>query len=1233
MHSISEQFGLAHESKGRGDSRFIVVWRDPVKVASHSSGGFRGREVSCLRLPAAAWEALGHPLVVHAAKSGNVEAITRGAPLAAVGPDEVARLLADTSYTMWQEKGNLPRRIDSAGRGPPETPLLPVRKQLPAWGSRAALLTAVAEHQVTLVVGETGCGKSTQVPQFVLEENPLANLVVTQPRRICALALAHRVAAERGEDVGQTVGYSVHLESRSSSATRVLFCTNGVFRRRLLADPQLESVTHLVLDELHERDKVADFLLIAIRDLLTERPHLRLILMSATMQHETFRRYFPGCVEVRIDGRVFPVHEYFLEDVAPWLHKQGRWKALGPGFAAGGLGYGSWGGRGGEKAFKFQILVSHVRDVDNLYGYAHNARHPLTGSRFDEGLFLHDVLQQSRGVHFDLPIVEELLSHLSVGQEPWLGAAVGGVAGPGMAVELAAGCTRVPGPPVEFMPEASRCGSCTLVFLPGWDDIDRLRRRLLRHPVLGDSGKFWVLPLHSQIRLEQQREVFRRPPTGVRKIVLSTNIAESSLTIDDVDVVIDCGRVKETSYDAFLGVSTLNTSWVSRASMAQRAGRAGRTTPGACYHVFSRRRADLLDAHRPPEILRSALDEVCLHAKLVLTQSGQLEESASSYLRRAPDPPNERNVTNAETLLCEIGALTCGSSHAAAANPFMAGQLTALGTHLSAVPLTPQLAKVLLWANLLGVGEGALAIVSGLQYREPFVGLGDMHGPVPLSEANRSVRDAKRLLCGLDFSDHIALLRACEGFEAARRLGGDHAREFCQKYTLSFKQMHTLRQTSAKLRSELQRRRLWSVSASRCEGDTSLLGAALCAGLFPNVAYRANGARLKLKVSGGRLDALPHSSSVASFTRGGEDLWEKHAAAVTAAAGRVVDDQGCDISDEAGEAGGCWLCFNELSQVEDHYSLSGLTPVPLSALLLLCGEGDLVIRSADGASSDNDNGAVRPQDAAAAVSDVAFARWWEAAGTATNAADSTKSRRGSEDVVVSVAELGEWFAVRLRRETSNQLQALRAMLRFLFRVFCGDPSRWQELTGEGQVGSVVLDLASRIIHAEAGGSTGTKAEANEGAVSTASGEAAPVGIGAHDALSSPHQPRTRTWASRRAGGRSAAGGTGSGTSKGGRRFGAVVGVGSVSSTGRTSSSHSNNAGAAQRAADVVRQRLRSPQSYYAAWGVGRPCGSCGFSAAEAEGCEDLADGVWYCFGCWQAYCVEAHRGQGGLISI
>jgi ATP-dependent RNA helicase DHX36 len=185
-----------------------------------------------------------------------------------------------------------------------------------------SLLTCgVFLYQVLVISGETGCGKTTQLPQFILEEEidnlrgADCSIICTQPRRISAISVAARVASERGEELGETVGYQIRLESKRSAQTRLLFCTTGVLLRRLVQEPDLVGVSHLLVDEIHERGMNEDFLIIILRDLLPRRPDLRLVLMSATINAELFSKYFGDAPIMHIPGFTFPVTEFFLEDV------------------------------------------------------------------------------------------------------------------------------------------------------------------------------------------------------------------------------------------------------------------------------------------------------------------------------------------------------------------------------------------------------------------------------------------------------------------------------------------------------------------------------------------------------------------------------------------------------------------------------------------------------------------------------------------------------------------------------------------------------------------------------------------------------------------------------------------------------------------------------------------------------------------------------------------------------
>lgn len=202
------------------------------------------------------------------------------------------------------------------------------RKQLPAFAEIERILALIESSPVVVISGETGCGKSTQVPQFILDnwffralqlppkENlPHVEIICTQPRRLSAIGVAERVAAERLDRIGQLVGYQIRLENKVSASTRLSFCTTGILLRRLASDPLLGSVTHVIVDEVHERSEESDFLLLILKNLLRERKDLKVILMSATLNAALFSDYFGGAPVLDIPGRTFPVQQLFLEDI------------------------------------------------------------------------------------------------------------------------------------------------------------------------------------------------------------------------------------------------------------------------------------------------------------------------------------------------------------------------------------------------------------------------------------------------------------------------------------------------------------------------------------------------------------------------------------------------------------------------------------------------------------------------------------------------------------------------------------------------------------------------------------------------------------------------------------------------------------------------------------------------------------------------------------------------------
>nr|GMC51507.1 DExH-box ATP-dependent RNA helicase DExH3 [Ipomoea batatas] len=478
--------------------------------------------------------------------------------------------------------------------------MIEFRRSLPAYKERESLLNAISQNQVVVVSGETGCGKTTQLPQYILESEIEAargatcSIICTQPRRISAMAVSERVAAERGENLGESVGYKVRLEGMKGRDTRLLFCTTGILLRRLLVDRNLEGVTHVIVDEIHERGMNEDFLLIVLKDLLHRRPELRLILMSATLNAELFSSYFGGAPRIHIPGFTYPVRSHFLENI---LEMTGY--RLTP--------YNQIDNYGQDKMWKMQKQTLRKRKTQ----IASAVEDALETASFREySPRTRESLSCWNPDSIGFNLIEHVLCHICRRERP----------------------------------------GAVLVFMTGWDDINALKDQLQANPLLGDSSRVLLLACHGSMASTEQRLIFDKPEDGVRKIVLATNMAETSITINDVVFVLDCGKAKETSYDALNNTPCLLPSWISKASARQRKGRAGRVQPGECYHLYPRCVHDTFAEYQMPELLRTPLQSLCLQIKSL--QLGSISE----FLSKALQPPESLSVQNAIEYLKMIGA-------------------------------------------------------------------------------------------------------------------------------------------------------------------------------------------------------------------------------------------------------------------------------------------------------------------------------------------------------------------------------------------------------------------------------------------------------------------------------------------------------------------------------------------------------------------------------------------------
>lgn len=475
------------------------------------------------------------------------------------------------------------------------------RASLPIASFRDDILATFEANQVTIICSETGSGKSTQIPSFILEHE-LKNgrpckIFCTEPRRISATSLARRVSEELGESrdtIGTTrslVGYAIRLESKISSSTRLIYATTGVVVRMLEKPQKFEDVTHLLLDEVHERSIDSDFLLIILRRLLHDRPDLKLVLMSATVDAKKFSSYLGQAPILNIPGRTFPVAVNYLEDAIE--------------------------------------LTGHTPDPGQLDEDGEDSELENVSTPNDLTLsssLVHYSQQTQRIVKsyneriLDYGLIVALLEKLAT---DW---------------------------------SLQQYSKAILIFMPGLAEIKRLQDEISGNPFF--ASKAWVIhALHSSIANEEQEKAFLVPPEGVRKIVIATNIAETGITIPDITAVIDTGKEKVMRFDQRRQFSKLVESYISRANAKQRRGRAGRVQNGICFHLFTRHRHDvLIQEQQTPEMLRLSLHDLVLQAKI--SGLGDVEQTLSEAL----DPPSSKNIRRAIEALKDVKALTAVES-------------------------------------------------------------------------------------------------------------------------------------------------------------------------------------------------------------------------------------------------------------------------------------------------------------------------------------------------------------------------------------------------------------------------------------------------------------------------------------------------------------------------------------------------------------------------------------------
>ncbi|OLL25393.1 putative ATP-dependent RNA helicase prh1 [Neolecta irregularis DAH-3] len=496
-----------------------------------------------------------------------------------------SKFISDKSATTFTKKYQPPVPNDTEWRSLKETAkkLKQEREKLPIWSAQASLIEKLESSQVIIILGETGSGKSTQIPQFLLKASFAQKGVIgiTQPRRVAAITLAKRVSQEQATKLGDKVGYSIRFDDKTCFKTRIKYLTDGMLLRELIVSNDLKGYNSIILDEAHERTLLTDLLLGFLKNLMKRRKEFRVVVMSATIQGERYSKFFDEAEVCFVEGRQFPVDVY--HSVSP------------------------------EKDY-----------CDAL---------------------LRTVFQ----IHVNMP----------------------------------------PGD--------------ILVFLTGQDEIENLEGLIVEYgqQLSDDCIKILPLPLFASLSQSKQMQVFQPAPANTRKVILSTNIAETSVTVPGVTYVIDTGLVKIKSYSEKSGLETLTVQGISKSSAKQRTGRAGREGPGRCFRLYTESAFDKMEEATRPEILRCDLGM----AVLMLKARGEKNIMEFEFM----DMPSRESLIRAHELLFALGALD------------QAGEITTLGKEMSVLPLAPALSRTLLAAREANCVSQVIDIVACLSSEAIFV--------------------------------------------------------------------------------------------------------------------------------------------------------------------------------------------------------------------------------------------------------------------------------------------------------------------------------------------------------------------------------------------------------------------------------------------------------------------------------------------------------------------------------
>ncbi|KAI6848872.1 putative ATP-dependent RNA helicase [Hortaea werneckii] len=645
-----------------------------------------------------------------------------------------------------QKMGQPQQRGQNAGNGvkrkrgndkPQQSPLqakrmklLETRKQLPIWAKQSEIQAALKKQGVLVLSGETGSGKSTQVPQFLLDQPwcRSGKIAVTQPRRVAAISLARRVAEEMGSPLGSSspaskVGYSVRFDDNTSQGTKIKYLTEGMLLQEMLRDAILKQYSCVVVDEVHERSVNVDLLLGFLRQLIQgkRKGTLKVVVMSATADVETLTKFFST-----------PANP---TDTASLSGKHDENRIDGHGNDESGSDEGDKPDQSAHQG----VTPSNIAKPSQVY--VEGRQYPVTTKYLDSPAEEVEEATLTRifALHCKQPMPGDIL-----------------------------------------------------VFMTGQDRITSLQKIVEEYAsnLTSEYPKLMVLPLFAALPQHQQQRIFMPAPPNTRKVILSTNIAETSVTVPGVRFVVDTGMVKVKQFRNRLGLESLLVKQISRSSADQRKGRAGREAPGQCHRLYTEAAYKQFEDHDKPEILRCDLSS----ALLTMKARGVDDVLGFPFLT----PPPRESMEKALLQLLQLGALRED------------GRISDTGRQIAKLPLTPSLGRVIIEASKpeMDCLTSVIDIVAALSVENIWQNL-------DTEEVREQAALARQQLMRRS-GDHLTLLAAVQAYADEK----SDRKRWAEDHLISHRAMQNVMDVRKQLLAQCRQAKLLQPDSAQREGTT-----------------------------------------------------------------------------------------------------------------------------------------------------------------------------------------------------------------------------------------------------------------------------------------------------------------------------------------------------------------------------------------------------------------------------